>query len=355
MIHQLLNLTRPLIVFDTETTGVDRKNDRIVEIGFQIWSPDYKCWKCCGGQLPPEEKDTPADSSRCPICSGTGRLSGLQKEFRTLVNPMMPIPAEVTEIHHIADADFLNCRTCNEPLVDHPNMTCAQERRWPTFKELAPSLLIGFKDCDYAGKNVRFDLQILAAEMVRNGFQWSYAGARVIDIDRLEAWLNKRSLSHLYRKYVRILCASCHGEGKIVQEAIPPHLIFKTCTVCHGTGLIGKKLEGAHGALTDVQGSTVVLEAQFNEHVQNEDEPSMLPRDLDALHALQWPGWIDSEGLFVFTKGVPCFGRWGKYAGKPMTAADNGYWDYILREGFSQEVKAIAGQAKMKVYPKEKA
>ena len=37
MIHQLLNLTRPLFVLDTETTGTDTVRDRIVEIGFQRW------------------------------------------------------------------------------------------------------------------------------------------------------------------------------------------------------------------------------------------------------------------------------------------------------------------------------
>ena len=37
MIHQLLNLTRPLFVLDTETTGLDTAKDRIVELGFQQW------------------------------------------------------------------------------------------------------------------------------------------------------------------------------------------------------------------------------------------------------------------------------------------------------------------------------
>ena len=43
-----------------------------------------------------------------------------------------------------------------------------------------------------------------------------------------------------------------------------------------------------------------------------------LPRDLDALHALQWPGLIDVEGKFRFVDGVACVGNWGKHAGKPM-------------------------------------
>ena len=35
MLHELLQLNRPLFVVDTETTGTDVNTDRIVEIGFQ--------------------------------------------------------------------------------------------------------------------------------------------------------------------------------------------------------------------------------------------------------------------------------------------------------------------------------
>lgn len=288
MIHQLFNLTRPLIVFDTETTGTDTVNDRIVELAFQVWTAE-----------------------------------GLQKEYRTLVNPGISIPAEVTEIHGIKDDDFLLCRTCAFPLLGHPigasdecvDHDCVEPRGWPTFKQLASNIVIGFTGCDFAGKNIRFDLRILAAEMQRAGQAWNYADARVIDADRLEALLNPRSLSHLYKKYT------------------------------------DKELEDAHSALVDVQASTTVLEYQMQWHGVD-GEP--LPRDIDALHELQWTGWIDSEGSFRFVNGVPCFGRWGKHAGKPMNKVDVGYYDFILKGMFSAEVKTIAANAKMGKFPVQK-
>jgi DNA polymerase-3 subunit epsilon len=80
MIHQLLTLTRPLIVFDCETTGVDTNTDRIVELGFQLWTAD-----------------------------------GLQKEWRSLVNPCVPIPAGATAVHHITDAMVNACKDCGRP------------------------------------------------------------------------------------------------------------------------------------------------------------------------------------------------------------------------------------------------
>jgi DNA polymerase-3 subunit epsilon len=279
MLNQILNLTRPLICLDTETTGTDVKNDSIVELAFQLFTSE-----------------------------------GLQKEYRTLINPGIAMPAGAQEVHGISDLELRSCRTCKSLT----SCACPDGfKPWPTFKQLATNLAKGFTDVDFCGKNCRFDLRILSFEFARSGIEWSYAGARVVDIDRLEAWLNKRSLSHLYRKYT------------------------------------GKKLEGAHGALTDVQASTEVLYQQFGQLTQNEDDAVPLPRDLDALHELQWPGWIDSEGMFKFIKGVPCFGRWGKYANRPLTTADNGYWDFILKNDFSAEVKRIAAKAKLKQYPEE--
>ena len=90
--------------------------------------------------------------------------------------------------------------------------------------------------------------------------------------------------------------------------------------------------------------TTELIEAQLQKYHE-------IPRDLDQLHNAQWPGWIDGEGKFVFVDGVPCFGRWGKYANKPMTKADVGYWDFIARGDFSPDVKKLASEAKMGRFP----
>ena len=37
MIHQLLTLIRPLFSIDVESTGLDTRNARIVELGFERW------------------------------------------------------------------------------------------------------------------------------------------------------------------------------------------------------------------------------------------------------------------------------------------------------------------------------
>jgi DNA polymerase-3 subunit epsilon len=250
------------------------------------------------------------------------------KEYRTLVNPGVTIPASATKVHKITDAVVQGCRICELTFDVHgPNGKGEPHefKPWPTFKQLAPNLVKGFSGCDFAGKNVRFDLRITAAEMQRAGVEWRYDGARIIDGDRLESLLNPRSLSHLYRKYA------------------------------------GKVLDGAHGALADVRASTTVIEGQLHAPVEFPElsDYSHLPKDLDELHQLQWPDWIDCDGFFRFVDGVACVGRWGKHAGKPMTHPDlsalykgTSYWDFILGGDFPADVKHLAAEAKMGRFPK---
>ena len=68
-----MKLTKPLVVLDLETTGIWIEKDRIIEIGMVKLSPD-----------------------------------GKQTVYSTKVNPCMPIPAVVTELTGITDADVKN-------------------------------------------------------------------------------------------------------------------------------------------------------------------------------------------------------------------------------------------------------
>ena len=66
-----LNLKRPLVIFDLETTGLDIVKDRIIQIAYIKVHPDGK-----------EERKS------------------------HFVNPGMPIPKEVTEITHITNNTY---------------------------------------------------------------------------------------------------------------------------------------------------------------------------------------------------------------------------------------------------------
>ena len=73
-IAEKLNLKRPLAVFDIESTGVNPRLDRIIELSVVKVLPDGS------------------------------------REVKTwLVNPEIPIPHESTEIHGITDRDVASC------------------------------------------------------------------------------------------------------------------------------------------------------------------------------------------------------------------------------------------------------
>lgn len=317
-LSKLLNLTRTLVVPDVETTGTDPEVDRIAQLAFQVHKPD-----------------------------------GGIDEWSSLVDPGIPIPAETTEIHGIRDADMKACRICRGLAIEHPRVKigelpwmtfndpmspdmddplvcgaitiCREFKPVPRFAQIAEKLARGFVNCDFAGKNVRFDIRVLMAEFARAKVAWSPAGAMIVDADRLEAKLNPRDLSTLYRKYT------------------------------------GKELEGAHDAMTDVRATSIVLEQQLFQ--RDDDGAQRLPLELKELHELQFPGMIDVSGKFAFGKdGVPRFGMWGKFTGKRMddpAAARPGrdgqsYWDWILGAAFPEDIKVIAREAKLGRYPVQK-
>ena len=68
-----LKMQRPLIVFDTETTGTDPQRDRIVELATLKIMPD-----------------------------------GSREEKCKRFNPLVPIPKDATAVHGISDADVRN-------------------------------------------------------------------------------------------------------------------------------------------------------------------------------------------------------------------------------------------------------
>lgn len=107
-----LQLDRPLVFFDLETTGVDVANDRIVEISMVKLFPD-----------------------------------GHRESLTYRVNPEMHIPEGASAVHHILDSDVCDC---------------------PTFRELAPTVLAYIRDCDLAGYNSNhFDVPMLQEELLR--------------------------------------------------------------------------------------------------------------------------------------------------------------------------------------------
>ena len=141
-----LNLTRPLIVFDLETTGLDFIRDRIIQISYIKVSPD-----------------------------------GTEERENIFVNPEKSIPHEVVELTGITDDDVKDA---------------------PTFKTIAPQLCEKFKGCDFAGYNSNhFDIPMLAEEFLRAGIDFDFSKVRLIDAQTIFHKMERRNLAAAYKFY----------------------------------------------------------------------------------------------------------------------------------------------------------
>ena len=141
-----LNLKRPIVFFDLETTGLDITTARIVQICYIKIMPD-----------------------------------GREEERTMLINPEVHIPQECTDINHITD-DMV--------------------KDMPTFREVARQLADAFKGCDLAGFNSnRYDIPLLVEEMLRAGQDFSIENRRLVDVMNIYHKKERRNLSAAYKFY----------------------------------------------------------------------------------------------------------------------------------------------------------
>ncbi len=141
-----LNLKRPIVFFDLETTGINISHDRIVEISYLKIFPDGK------------------------------EISKTER-----VNPTIPINEKATEIHGISDEDVKDC---------------------PTFQEIAKNIAKEFEGCDLAGFNSNnFDIPLLAEEFLRAGVDVDLAKKNFIDVQVIFHRMEQRTLSAAYKFY----------------------------------------------------------------------------------------------------------------------------------------------------------
>ena len=148
-----LNLQRPLVFFDLETTGLQVGKDHILEMCFLKINPD-------GSEDERVWRVRPVD------------------EFGNTVN----IPAETTAVHHITNADVADK---------------------PTFKELAPEVAAFIGDADLAGYNSnKFDVPLLVEEFLRAEYQdFNIRDHRLIDVQNIFHKMESRTLRAAFRFY----------------------------------------------------------------------------------------------------------------------------------------------------------
>jgi len=151
-----LNLTRPLVVFDIESTGISPRKDRIIELAAVKVMPDgseiSQCW---------------------------------------LLNPTIHIPEETTAIHGIADADVADC---------------------PTFLDKSKEIFAFFEGCDLSGFNAdRFDIPCLEEEFARCAMNFAAGRRKHVDVQRIYHRMEPRDLTAAVRFYCGCSHDGAHG------------------------------------------------------------------------------------------------------------------------------------------------
>lgn len=240
----MLQLQRPLAFIDLETTGLNLHTDRIVEIAIVKIVPN-----------------------------------GERMIKRKLINPEMPIPAQVSKIHGITD----------EMVKDAP-----------VFKKIANEIKQFLHNCDIAGYNSnRFDIPLLVEEFLRADLNVVFDNCKLLDVQKIFHMMEQRTLSAAYQFY------------------------------CN------KNLDNAHSAEADAMATSEILLAQLKkyEHLGNTVDSILQCIGQDEI--------VDHARRFVKSNGTEVF-NFGKHKGKPVLEVlkqEPTYYDWMMKGDFSLHTK----------------
>jgi len=160
-----LSFQKPIVFIDLESTGVNPRFDRIIEICLVKVHPD-----------------------------------GKEDFFVSLINPEITIPQDSIERHGITDAD----------VADKPK-----------FEELAQKIFEFVKDCDVGGFAInRFDLPLLKTEFDRVGISYNYKDLNLIDVMAIYHTLHPRDLKTAYKQYCNKDLENAHRAEADVRATI---------------------------------------------------------------------------------------------------------------------------------------
>lgn len=240
----MLQLIKPLAVIDIECTGMNLSTDRIVEIAIVKIMPD-----------------------------------GKKMVKRKLINPEIPIPASVTEIHGITD----------EMVKDAP-----------TFRQAANEIRQFIDTADLAGYNSnRFDIPMLVEEFLRVSLDLDFRNRKLLDVQKIFHMMEQRTLTAAYKFY-------CNGN-----------------------------LENAHSAEADANATWEVLQSQVERYPQ-------LGLTLESiLKCIGEDNTVDFARRMIMENGREVF-NFGKHKGKAVTdvlKAEPQYYDWMMKGDFPLHTK----------------
>jgi len=239
-----IQLQRPIVFLDLETTGLNLVTDRVVEIAMLKVMPD-----------------------------------GSKVMKRKLVNPEMPIPAEVSEIHGIT----------NEMVKDAPK-----------FRDIANEVRQFLEGADLGGYNSnKFDWPLLVEEFLRAGLDFDVQGKKLLDVQKIYHLLEPRTLSAAYKFYCE------------------------------------KDLSNAHSAEADITATWEVFSAQVARYPQLGNTIDSVTKFIGVEEI------VDFARRFSMENGREVF-NFGKHKGKAVEdvlKTEPTYYDWVMKSEFALHTK----------------
>lgn len=253
-----LNLKNPLVIFDLETTGTNIVTDRIVEISYLKVYPN-----------------------------------GREESKTILINPGIPIPPAVSEIHGIYDKDVADC---------------------PTFKEVAKEIMRDIEGCDLAGYNSnRFDIPLLAEELLRADIDVDLMRRKFVDVQVIFHKMEQRTLEAAYKFYC------------------------------------DKVLDNAHSAEADTKATYEVLQAQLDRYPELQNDIEFLSKFTTQSNN------VDFAGRIIYNEKGEEVINFGKYKGQKVADVlkkDIGYYGWIMNSDFTLHTKKVLTAIKLREFQK---
>lgn len=275
-----LNLQRPLLFFDIESTGLSIPNDSIIQLCFlKVFpgkeEPEIKTW-----QIRPWDYE-----KRC------------QKH----------ISEEASKINNIYDEQLTDC---------------------PRFLELSAEIAGWLRDSDLAGFNsAKFDLPLLAEEF-----------ERVKAYCRLKA--DKPAARELLAKVDIDLHEPLMVDVQNIFHAMEPRNLRAAYRFYCG----GDDFENAHDAEADTKATYDVLKAQLDRYQQPEKyREQVLKNDVKALSAFVGRKYVDFSGHLILGDDGEVYINFGKHKGKTAREiwnTESAYFKWIQDGTFTLDTKA---------------
>lgn len=175
-----LQLSRPIVFFDIESTGTNIATDKIVEIYLKKVNPDQT-----------------------------------EEILHHYINPGKPIPEEATAVHHIT----------NEFVEDKP-----------LFKQVAGEIWDFIQGCDLGGYNIRkFDIPLLGQELFLCQCNLDLTNIHIVDSYDIVVKELPRTLQAIFKHYTGYGFEDAHTAGADVDACI---------TILHAQVDVHESLDG---------------------------------------------------------------------------------------------------------------